>query len=74
MSDRLISHIEGTDRDSLVEALRAVVDKHEPADAAMYGGKNVYKVQVCTGCGQDDGNWNQWPCPTVEAIQKAVAA
>jgi hypothetical protein len=57
-----------------LEAINRVLAIHEPADAAMYGGKNVYKVQVCTGCGQDDGNWNKWPCPTVEAIQKAVAA
>jgi len=56
-----------------LEAINRVLAIHEPADAAMYGGKNVYKVQVCTGCGQDDGNWNKWPCPTVEAIQKAVA-
>ena len=58
----------------VLEAINRVLKIHEPADAAMYGGKNVYKVQVCTGCGQDDGNWNKWPCPTVEAIQKAVAA
>lgn len=57
-----------------LEAINSVLAIHKPADAAMYGGKNVYKVQVCTGCGQDDGNWNKWPCPTVEAIQKAVSA
>ena len=52
-----------------IEAVREI---HAPIDAAMYGPRNVHKVQVCTGCGQDDGNWQRWPCPTVEALGGAV--
>lgn len=52
-----------------IEAVRAL---HSPADAAMYGGRNVYKVQVCTGCGQDDGDWQRYPCPTVRAIAEII--
>jgi hypothetical protein len=53
---------------SILAALDAVLALHQPVDALMYGAKNAHKVQVCTGCGQDDGNWNRWPCPTVAAI------
>jgi hypothetical protein len=52
----------------ILAALDAVLALHKPVDALMYGAKNAHKVQVCTGCGQDDGNWNRWPCPTVAAI------
>jgi len=58
----------------LVAALRAVEAVHEPVDALMYGGRSqAHKVQVCTGCGQDDGNWQQWPCPTLRAITGALS-
>jgi hypothetical protein len=61
-----------TDMAALLGAVRAVLGVHEPVDAIMYGGKNAHKVQVCTGCGQDDGNWNRYPCPTVTAINAAL--
>lgn len=58
------------------KALRAVLDLHEPIHALDYGqpvrGKRL--THVCTGCGQDDGNWNYWPCPTVKAITDALTS
>ena len=50
-------------------AIAAVLEIHAPIDAlnVRYPGGRLQ--QVCTGCGQDDGNWNPWPCPTVQAIQ-----
>lgn len=48
-----------------IERVRAV---HEPVDAMHYGSRTSRLVQVCMGCGQDDGNWQQWPCPTIRAI------
>jgi len=59
-------------RSILEEAIKDVLTIHKPIDAAMYGPRNIHKVQVCTGCGQDDGNWNKWPCPTIRAIQEAL--
>lgn len=56
----------------MAKALQAVLAIHEPVDALHYGPKNSRKVQVCIGCGADDGNWNQWPCPTVRAVQEAL--
>lgn len=47
----------------------AALALHTPIDALDMGRKNAHKVQVCTGCGQDDGNWNRWPCATVTALQ-----
>jgi hypothetical protein len=61
-----------TDMAALLGAIRAALAVHEPVDALMYGSKNAHKVQVCSGCGQDDGNWNRYPCPTVTAINAAL--
>lgn len=51
----------------LLARVDRVLALHRPIDAAAldYGGR---VVQVCAGCGQDDGNWAPWPCPTVRAI------
>lgn len=60
------------DRKVLLAAIQAVKAVHEPVDALMYTGKSQHhKVKVCVGCGQDDGNWQQWPCPTIRAIRGA---
>ena len=62
-----------TDVPRLVAALRAVEGVHEPVDALMYTGKSQHhKVHVCVGCGQDDGNWQPWPCPTIRTIREAL--
>lgn len=60
------------DMSCLLDALEAVQAVHEPIDAVMYSGEQAHKVQVCTGCGQDDGNWQQYPCPTVRAVAEAL--
>ena len=51
------------------DVIDAVLALHEPIPAADYGVRDrPSHVQVCTGCGQDDGNWQYWPCPTVRAL------
>ena len=53
-------------------ALQAVLEVHAPIDALNTQYTNGRMPRVCTGCGQDDGRWNYWPCPTVRAIQYAI--
>jgi hypothetical protein len=60
------------DRAVLLAALDAGLTVHQPTAAVMYSGSNQRMVQVCTGCGTDDGNWMRWPCPTVNAINSVV--
>lgn len=55
------------------EALRAVLELHQPIDALMNPGRHERVVKVCTGCGTDDGNWQRHPCATVRAITAALA-
>lgn len=55
-----------------LNALRAVLEVHAPIDALNTQYTNGRIPHVCTGCGQDDGRWNYWPCPTVRAIQYAI--
>ena len=53
-----------------VERLRARIEKvrelHKPIDALNTSVNQIQ--QVCIGCGQDDGNWQRWPCPTIRAL------
>lgn len=51
-----------------IRRIEAVREIHQPIKAlnTRYPGGKL--TQVCTGCGQDDGNWNQWPCPTIRAL------
>lgn len=55
-----------------LNALQAVLEAHAPIDALNTQYTNGRIPHVCTGCGQDDGRWNYWPCPTVRAIQNAI--
>ncbi|MES9516471.1 hypothetical protein ACIQYW_18495 [Rhodococcus erythropolis] len=56
--------------DALVAAVERVQALHTPINAADYGVRNRGAItQVCTGCGQDDGNWQYWPCPTIRALE-----
>ena len=55
-----------------LNALQAVLKIHAPIDALNVRYRGGRLQQVCTGCGTDDGNWNQWPCPTVRAITDAI--
>ena len=53
-----------------VETLRGQIDAakalHKPLDALNTNSNRI--GQVCLGCGQDNGNWNEWPCPTIRAL------
>lgn len=55
--------------DRLQAALDRVREVHQPIDAAAISYHPYRSCQVCIGCGQDDGNWQQWPCPTIRAIE-----
>ena len=54
-----------------VERLRGQIDAaralHKPLDALNTNSNRI--GQVCLGCGQDNGNWNEWPCPTIRALE-----
>lgn len=54
-----------------VERLRGQIDAaraiHKPLDALNMNSNRI--GQVCLGCGQDNGNWNEWPCPTIRALE-----
>ena len=55
---------------ALIAALEGVLEVHRPIDALNI---RVNKIaQVCLGCGTDDGNWQQYPCPTVRAVAEAL--
>lgn len=51
-----------------IRRIERVREIHQPIKAlnTRYPGGKL--TQVCTGCGQDDGNWNQWPCATIRAL------
>ena len=53
-----------------VERLKGRIEKvrelHKPIDALNTSVNRIQ--QVCVGCGQDDGNWERWPCPTIHAL------
>ena len=56
-----------------LDALAAVLAVHRPlnaVNAAARPGRQA--TQVCRGCGTDAGNWEQWPCPTIRAIETAL--
>jgi hypothetical protein len=57
----------------LLEGAKSVVDRvdaiHQPVDAMNYHGGTPRRAQVCSGCGTDDGNWQQYPCPTIRALE-----
>ena len=54
-----------------VERLQAqigvVKTLHEPIEALNTTVNRVQKV--CLGCGQDNGNWQNWPCATLRALE-----
>lgn len=51
--------------------LARVIGVHTPTNALMNPGRNERVVEVCTGCGTDDGNWQIYPCPTIRALDGA---
>lgn len=61
-----------TDKLRTAEAkLARVIGVHTPTNALMNPGRNERVVEVCTGCGTDDGNWQIYPCPTIRALDGA---
>ena len=46
-----------------VKALRAVVELHKPHD--KYNG-------VCSGCYEEESGFSDYPCPTIQAIEKEL--
>ena len=59
--------------DSLIDAQevvrRRIEEIHKPIDALNTSVNQIQ--QVCRGCGQDNGKWNEWPCPTIRALEAA---
>lgn len=51
-----------------IRRIEAVREIHQPIKALNTRYQGGKLTQVCTGCGQDNGNWNQWPCPTIRAL------
>jgi hypothetical protein len=70
-----ISHAR-TDVPKLVEALEAVLAKHQKHPGGGQGydadGNYVEFDEVCQACGQYDEYAVPWPCPTVTAVETAL--
>lgn len=52
-------------------ALRAVLELHQPVNALNMRTNRVQPVCSERSCGQENGDFMAWPCPTVRAIEKA---
>lgn len=52
-----------------VDAIRAVLDLHEPQPRRAYG------TTVCVSCSDDEGfTFMEYPCPTVRTVADALGA
>lgn len=51
-----------------MNALRAIVELHKPK---MYEGR-VSNYFICTGCYEEEGQNYDYPCPTIQAIEKEL--
>lgn len=49
-------------------SLHAVVELHSPK---MYEGR-VSNYLICTGCYEEEGQNYDYPCPTIQAIEKEL--
>jgi hypothetical protein len=47
----------------VTDALRAVVELHQPLD--KYEG-------VCGGCWEEESGFSDYPCPTIQVIEKEI--
>ena len=71
--DDLVRQVTTASTGQLVDAIIDTIRVHEPINAIDYGVQPRHKLtQVCVGCGQDNGDWNYWPCPTIRAIREAL--
>jgi predicted Zn-ribbon and HTH transcriptional regulator len=68
--DELFNEIKVADCETVVDALRAVVELHKPSE-----GPDEYENIGCEACGFDSEymQYNQtYPCPTIKAIEKEL--
>lgn len=52
-------------------ALDRVHALHHPLDALDE--RRGRQTHVCAGCCAEGGGWQQWPCPTIQAIRATRA-
>jgi hypothetical protein len=70
--DELLARIDNPDAwDSdgwgyLQKALRAVVELHEPEQITA-------TFSVCSGCYEEESGPSEYPCPTIQVIDKELA-
>ena len=61
--DELLAKIEASDDNLNFYALRAVVELHKPME--------VY-ANLCEGCYEEESSHSDYPCPTIQAIEKEL--
>lgn len=55
------------------EAIWSVLDLHEPTpDSFAPPSSSGQPRYVCTQCGENDGDYQEWPCLTVQAIAQEI--
>lgn len=62
-----IEHFRVVPFDPLIDAIRAVVELHEPA-IVIY--PKEMQILMCMECGDEEGL--RYPCPTIQAIEKEL--
>ena len=55
--------------DSHTFALRAVVELHSPTKSASINGTPII---ICSGCYEEESGHSDYPCPTIQAIEKEL--
>ena len=60
----LIKPMTNNDAIFMKDAIRAVVELHKPHD--KYEG-------VCSGCYEEESGFSDYPCPTIQAIEKELS-
>ncbi len=53
---------------TLLNAMEAVLQLHKPQ--MVRGNKSFYAI--CVGCFEYEGQNNDYPCPTIQAIEKVL--
>jgi hypothetical protein len=61
--DELLRRITIVGDTSIEEALRAVVELHKPMNAYAH---------LCEGCYEEESGHSDYPCPTIQAIEKEL--
>jgi hypothetical protein len=63
---QLLRHIEWIGHTTSYVALKAVVDLHRPVESEYFDNP------VCAACSPDIDTWFDYPCPTIQAIEKEL--